>query len=568
MTGILDVKIGFLDLIFQIPIFNAYKTHKIIVYMGKQRKRDKSQVSLFNPDSLRLVLNNQTTIAKTYIKHRRGFFWATRTRILSWYAIILFVIFLVFIPAIRQALYAQVNQRVNDESREKIQIFEQLLTGKSNSSEPLDEESIEAIDNLRSGDTRLKKPPTTKKELQQFFDAFLGNQLPEDDTFLIALMDERFYKSSPRARPKEMDRDAKIILDWARLTKPAQGEKVILGSEVDSILYLAQPVKIDGEVMGVLVVAHTTAGERGEVLEALAVIVQVSVVVVLFALVLAWFAAGKILAPLRLLTQTARKITETDLNQRITIDGSGELAELGATFNDMMDRLQAAFTSQRHFINDAGHELRTPITIIRGHLELMGNDPQEIQETLTIVMDELERMNRFVNDLMLLAKAEQPDFLQLETVDIRTFTEELFTKVKGLGDRNWQLEAVARGKIVGDRQRLTQAVMNLAQNATQHTNNTDTIALGSMIHRGKISFWVRDTGVGVAPADQQRIFQRFARAANSRRRSEGAGLGLSIVQVIAEAHGGQITLESELGAGSVFTITLPLESPQVRTFIQ
>ncbi|MBD2360091.1 HAMP domain-containing histidine kinase [Anabaena minutissima FACHB-250] len=536
--------------------------------MGKQPKRDKSQVSLFNPDSLRLVLNNQTTIAKTYIKHSRGFFWATRTRILSWYAIILFVIFLVFIPAIRQALYAQVDQRVNDEAREKIEIFEQLIRGASNNSEPLDEEIIEVIDKLRNNDTRLRKPPRTKTELRNFFDAFLGNQLPEDDTFLIALMDERFYKSSPRARPKEMDRDAKIILDWARLTKPAQGEKVILGSEVDSILYLAQPVKIDGEVMGVLVVAHTTAGERGEVLKALAVIVQVSVVVVLFALVLAWFAAGKILAPLRLLTQTARTITETDLNQRITIDGSGELAELGATFNDMMDRLQEAFTSQHNFINDAGHELRTPITIIRGHLELMGSDPQEIQETLSIVMDELERMNRFVNDLMLLAKAERPDFLQLETVDVRILTEELFAKVKGLGDRNWRLEAVARGKIVGDRQRLTQAMMNLAQNATQHTNNTDIIALGSMIHRGKISFWVRDTGVGVAPADQQRIFQRFARAANSRRRSDGAGLGLSIVQVIAEAHGGQITLESELGAGSVFTITLPLESPQIRTLIQ
>ncbi|WP_414577712.1 ATP-binding protein [Anabaena sp. CCY 9402-a] len=536
--------------------------------MGKQPKRDKSQVSLFNPDSLRLVLNNQTTIAKTYIKHRRGFFWATRTRILAWYAIILFVIFLVFIPAIRQALYAQVDQRVNDEAREKIEIFEQLIRGKSNNSEPLDEEILEVIDKLRNNDTRLRKPPKTKTELRNFFDAFLANQLPEDDAFLIALMDERFYKSSPRARPKEMDRDAKIILDWARLTKPAQGEKVILGSEVDSILYQAQPVKIDGEVMGVLVVAHTTAGERGEVLEALAVIVQVSVVVVLFALVLAWFAAGKILAPLRLLTQTARTITETDLNQRITIDGSGELAELGATFNDMMDRLQEAFTSQHNFINDAGHELRTPITIIRGHLELMGNEPQEIQETLSIVMDELERMNRFVNDLMLLAKAERPDFLQLETVDVSIFTEELFAKVKGLGDRKWRLEAVARGKIVGDRQRLTQAMMNLAQNATQHTNNTDTIALGSMIHRGKISFWVRDTGVGVAPADQQRIFQRFARAANSRRRSDGAGLGLSIVQVIAEAHGGQITLESELGAGSVFTITLPLESPQIRTLIQ
>ncbi|MBD2250088.1 sensor histidine kinase [Nostoc parmelioides] len=536
--------------------------------MGQQAKKEKSQVILFHPDIQKSVNNQQSTIAGTFLKHRRGFFWSTRTRILSWYAIILFFIFLVFIPTIRQALYARVNQRVNEEAIEKIEIFEQLLGTSNIPKHQLDEESIEAIDKLKQTDNRLLNPPTTKQELREFFDAFLGNQLPEDDTFLIALMDEKFYKSSPRARPKEMDRDAKLIRDWAKLTQPKQEEVVVPNSEVDSIVYLARPVEIQGEIMGVIVIAHTTAGERGEVLETLAVIVQVSAFVLILALVLAWLASGKILAPLRLLTQTARKISETDLNQRITIDGNGELAELGTTFNDMMDRLQNAFISQRNFINDAGHELRTPITIIRGHLELMGNDPKEIQETLTIVIDELERMNRFVNDLMLLAKAERPDFLLLETFDACTFTEELFAKVKGLGDRIWQLEAVARGKIVGDRQRLTQAVMNLAQNATQHTNNTDTIALGSMIHRDKISFWVRDTGTGIASADQYRIFQRFARATNSRRLSEGAGLGLSIVQAIAEAHKGQVTLQSELGAGSVFTIILPLEPPQETTFIQ
>jgi signal transduction histidine kinase len=334
---------------------------------------------------------------------------------------------------------------------------------------------------------------------------------------------------------------------------------------------MAEPVKIKGEVMGVFVIAHATGGERQEVLEAVTVIIQVSVVILLLALVLAWVASGRILAPLDLLTQTVRKISETDLNQRIIIDGEGELAELAATFNEMMDRLQAAFISQRNFINDAGHELRTPITIIRGHLELMGDDPKEVQETLALVMDELERMNRFVNDLLLLAKTEQPDFLQLEIVDVRTFTEELFAKIRVLGDglkdsatgeRNWQLQAIGRGKIVADRQRLTQAVMNLAQNATQHTNNTDTIALGSMIHQGKVSFWIRDTGEGIAPSDQKRIFERFARATNSRRRSEGAGLGLSIVQAITEAHGGKVTLKSQPGAGAIFTIILPVEPSQ------
>jgi signal transduction histidine kinase len=516
--------------------------------------------------------SNKQPITKIFQKGSRGFFWATRNRILFGYALILCFIFVVFVPAFREVLYARINSRVHQQVTEKMQIFKQLISGKSQFANDIElEEDNEEINRLIENDNRLIQVPKTKEELRNFLDAFLGNQLPEDDTFLIMLWQGKFYKSSPRARPKELSRDSKIMRDWAALTQPEQGEKVIPSSKIDSIIYMAEPVKIKGEVMGVFVIAHATGGERQEVLEAVTVIIQVSVVILLLALVLAWVASGRILAPLDLLTQTVRKISETDLNQRIIIDGEGELAELAATFNEMMDRLQAAFISQRNFINDAGHELRTPITIIRGHLELMGDDPKEVQETLALVMDELERMNRFVNDLLLLAKTEQPDFLQLEIVDVRTFTEELFAKIRVLGDglkdsatgeRNWQLQAIGRGKIVADRQRLTQAVMNLAQNATQHTNNTDTIALGSMIHQGKVSFWIRDTGEGIAPSDQKRIFERFARATNSRRRSEGAGLGLSIVQAITEAHGGKVTLKSQPGAGAIFTIILPVEPSQ------
>lgn len=511
---------------------------------------------------------NKPPVTEIFHKGSRGFFWATRNRILLGYVLILCFIFVVFVPAFREVLYARINSRVHRQVTEKMQIFKQLISGKTQFSDDIElEQDNEAINQLIENDNRLIKPPKTKEELRKFLDAFLGNQLPEDDTFLIMLWQGKFYKSSPRARPKELSRDSQIIRHWAELTQPEQGEKEIPGSKIDSIIYLAEPVKINGEVMGVFVIAHATAGERQEVLEAIIVIIQVSLFILLLALALAWLASGKILAPLKLLTQTVRKISETDLNQRITIDGKGELAELAATFNEMMDRLQAAFISQRNFINDAGHELRTPITIIRGHLELMGDDPKEVQETLALVMDELERMNRFVNDLLLLAKAEQPDFLHLETVDVYTFTEELFAKIRVLGDgldssigeRNWQLQAIAKGKIVADRQRLTQAVMNLAQNATQHTDNTDTISLGSMIHQGKVSFWIGDTGEGIAQADQQRIFERFARATNSRRRSEGAGLGLSIVQAIAEAHGGQVTLNSQPGTGAIFTIILPVE---------
>ena len=276
---------------------------------------------------------------------------------------------------------------------------------------------------------------------------------------------------------------------------------------------------------------------------------------------LAWVVAGRLLDPLRLLTETAHSISESDLSGRIPVQGVDQIADLTMTFNEMLDRLQTAFASQRNFINDASHELRTPITIIRGHLELLGDDPQERRETVELVTDELDRMSRFVDDLLLLAKAEQPNFLDLQIVDINSLTEELYTKAIALAERDWRLENLGVGLMVADRHRLTQAMMNLAQNATQHTSDGDVITLGSDITKGNAHFWVRDTGVGIALADQERIFERFARGSHSRRRSEGAGLGLSICSAIANAHGGRVELKSTLGFGSTFTIVIPLDPP-------
>jgi signal transduction histidine kinase len=164
--------------------------------------------------------------------------------------------------------------------------------------------------------------------------------------------------------------------------------------------------------------------------------------------------------------------------------------------------------------------------------------------------------------MILLAKAERSDFLHLTMEDAAELTTELVAKAQALAERDWQLDEIARGKIVVDRERITEAVMNLVQNATQHTHRESTIAIGSTIAKGKVRFWVRDTGDGIPLPDQKRIFERFARAANSRHRSEGAGLGLSIVKAIAEAHGGQVLLRSKLGSGSMFTLVLPLDPPQ------
>lgn len=349
---------------------------------------------------------------------------------------------------------------------------------------------------------------------------------------------------------------------WAKQTQPEQGEKEFSDPELSKILYMVEPIKINGQTQGVFVVTHSAVGERAEALEAVSAIIEVSSLVFVVSFILAWLAAGRVLAPLRMITTTAHAISESDLTQRLPARGKGELAELAKTFNEMMDRLEAAFATQQEFVNDAGHELRTPITIIRGHLELMGDDPQEQQETLALVMGELDRMSRLVDDMILLAKAERLDFLQLATVNVADLTQELFVKAQALAERDWQIDAIARGQIIVDRQRITEAVINLAQNATQHTVKSDTISIGCAIAKGKVRFWVRDTGEGIPLVDQKRIFERFARTSNSRRRSEGAGLGLSIVRAIAEAHDGQVLLRSQLGKGSMFTIVLPLDPPQ------
>lgn len=404
----------------------------------------------------------------------------------------------------------------------------------------------------------------SQQDITDAFDKFLAHNVPEDDEFFITLLNGQLYKSSSEALPAPLKPGSDLIKRWAQATQPQQGEEQ---TTVGTIRYLVEPLRIRYKVepiaganQAVFVVAHVTTSERQEVDEAVFVVIQVTMSVLVLTSLMAWIAAGQLLAPLRLLTETTRTISESDLSQRIPVKGSNEIAELANTFNEMLDRLQMAFASQRDFINDAGHELRTPITIIRGHLELLGDDPQERRETLELVTDELDRMNRFVDDLLLLAKAEQPNFLKLETIDIGLLIEEIYTKATALGDRNWCIDNKGTGQIVADRQRLTQAMVNLAQNATQHTKPEDAIALGVVLKKDKARFWVRDTGVGIPYSEQTKIFDRFARATNSQRRSDGAGLGLAIVRAIALAHGGTVELYSQPGDGSTFTIVIPVES--------
>ena len=391
-------------------------------------------------------------------------------------------------------------------------------------------------------------------DVEAIFDTFLSRNVPSEGEEFFTFVDGRpFSSTATDALGAELLGEVPGI---ASIRRTHRGDLTLEGEEHR---FLAVPLVIGGRQRGVFVVTEAIAREREEVTDALRLTAIAMAAVLVLASALAFLAAGRVLAPIRQLTDTARSITESDLTRRIPVEGDDELAELAATFNAMLDRLETAFASQRDFLSDAGHELRTPLTVIRGHLELLGDDPAEREEIVELLFDELDRMGRLVDELLLLARAERSDFLRLEDVDLDVLTDELMAKARGLADRDWKLAAVGTGRLTADRQRLTQAIMNLARNAADHTSEGDRIELGSSIGNGAAKLWVRDEGPGVAAADRDRIFDRFVRGGGRRPSSEGAGLGLAIVKAVAEAHGGRVTLETREGGGTVFTVVVPTE---------
>lgn len=401
------------------------------------------------------------------------------------------------------------------------------------------------------------RDPTTGRrfgrDVRAMFDVYLARNVPDRRERWLTYIDGRPHRATvPPAEGLVLERvlhELRAVPAVRRTTMRVEGRDAAV---------LAVPVRYEGRTLGVFVAVMDLQAERDEVDQAVAAAAIVSLAVLFLAIVVAYLLTGRILAPLRDLTATAQTITETDLRRRIAVRGDDEIAELARTFNAMLDRLERAFGSQRSFVSDAGHELRTPITIVRGHLELMGDDPAEREETLALVDDELERMSRIVEDLLLLAKAEHGDFLRRGPLDLDLFVEEVHARATALGDRRWTIEGVVPATITGDRQRLMQAMLNLAANAAQHTAGGGRIAIGSRIRGSEAQLWVRDDGPGISADDQERIFERFARL-DPGRRTSGAGLGLAIVQAIATAHGGRVSVESRPGSGATFVLHLPLD---------
>jgi signal transduction histidine kinase len=285
------------------------------------------------------------------------------------------------------------------------------------------------------------------------------------------------------------------------------------------------------------------------------------------ALLASYLAGARVSAPLRRMASVASRVDAGELEPRMEVSPgrSNEVRVLGDAFNHMLDRLAEAFARQREFIADASHELRTPITVIRGQLEVLAAqaDPsvEEVQRVNRLVQAEIARITRLIDDLLVLAQADRTGFLRTEPVEIAPFVGELWDGVSLTADRHFELGPVPNGSVVADPDRLAQALRNLARNAIEHTSGPDGLVRLEVTRTGAdgIRFAIIDDGPGIPESERELIFERFHRTDPARSRENGgAGLGLAIVRAIAIAHGGIARAgDGPRGRGARVELVLP-----------
>lgn len=285
----------------------------------------------------------------------------------------------------------------------------------------------------------------------------------------------------------------------------------------------------------------------------------------LFGAIGAHWIARQALRPVKRLTEMVREVRAETLNYRLALEGpADEVKELADAFDRMLERLEQAFEQQSRFVADAAHELRTPLATMRANLEVIRQDPNATlsayHEMTQVLNRTLSRMERLVEDLLLLAKGEQD--IQRELVNVEVVLSEAVDEMKPLAQASriaLRLEVADELVVWADAPLLVRALVNLIENGIRYNRPEGSVTVTACREGREIVIRVTDTGMGILPEDLPHIFERFYRVDRSRARHRGgAGLGLSITARVVELHGGRIDVESTPGVGSTFTMRLPL----------
>lgn len=393
----------------------------------------------------------------------------------------------------------------------------------------------------------------------------MERNVPGSNEMFVSYLDGRHQQSNPPTSSRVVVESAVVQEVVDGLTP--QSERTVqreIETDLGRVWFVVVPVTVpDRDEVGAFVMASAldrSLAPENAVMRTYAIVCSVALVLLG---VFAWVVVSRLLRPLRQLSSTATRVTETDLSQRVPVATDDDLGELAGAFNTMLDRLSTAIETQRRFLDDAGHELRTPLTVLRGHLEVLDpDDPADVRETRDLLLDETSRMGQIVEELVLLAKAERSDFVTVAPVDLGRFTDDVHDKARALGPRRWVVDARADAEVAADAHRLTQAVLQLADNAVKFTGADDEVGIGTQVFDGPagrtVRLWVRDTGPGVPPEEAERIFDRFARGGTTGG-VPGSGLGLAIVRAIAQGHGGAVAVERSDGGGARFVMTWPAD---------
>jgi two-component system OmpR family sensor kinase/two-component system sensor histidine kinase BaeS len=349
--------------------------------------------------------------------------------------------------------------------------------------------------------------------------------------------------------------------DAGGIVSAGDGLTTISTDETGKLRVLTEPVVVGGTRIGTFRVADPLTSVDQALASLRNRFIAVGLGALLLSVAIAIWLANVISRPLRRMAAVASAVDSGDLSHRIDYEGDDEVGVLAEAFNHMLDRLEAGFRLQRDFVSDASHELRSPLTVLRGRIEQLADharDRRAVEAEASELMREVRRMERLSDDMLTLAKAERGGLVHRRRVSVDDFVEDLRRDLPLLGSRHYSVESSLHDDLKADPDRLAQVLRNLVTNAVRHTTPDGHIEISIASENGSAVFAVSDDGSGIEQDQLGRIFDRFHRTDEGRSRAEGgSGLGLAIARAIVEAHGGSITAESPPGEGATFRFSIP-----------
>ena len=360
------------------------------------------------------------------------------------------------------------------------------------------------------------------EDARQALQAILAIVLPPPNGSALGIVDGRASYIPGVAVPFRLD-EVDGFVD--RVVGETATGQVRLGTAVledRTLRYVAVPVEVEGaDDRGVFVSAIDVGAALDPVNRTFLIYAVVALVALAGIGLAGWFVSGRLLRPIRTLRETAERITARDSRERIAVEGNDDVSRLTGTINDMLDRLHDGLVNQRELLDDVRHELRTPITIVRGHLELLDtDDPADVRATRDIAIDEVDRMAGLVDDLARFAEVRMA-VLHPVALDAAELTHDVAAHADAIPGHAWSVEESADGELVADRARVMQALLQFAENAAKYSPDGSPIAVGSRRVADRMEFWIRDHGPGVPDDLAERIFERFVQAPGAARGPRG-----------------------------------------------